>query len=359
MTEQKFVPNDADLAIINAVAVTAVLTAANIDTDGLVIPDPSEIDAIEDDTDAALVCDRAFRALHVATGRAWVVMGEYAAKIHDRKLWAKLMSEQGVTYGSFKDWCTNATNKGRTTVYGEMTLVRELGISRQDLMRVSKANAFTLLKVKRRAGSSKVTAELIEYAATMDDLTFQKHCQALLPGAAGDEIEHQIKFKVPASVATVWKETVEMFQVLLQTNEWEIIIERMALAARDTPFANETGKLTSLEGMSNFEAYTRIQETLAATGNKFKRAGKQMANVAVTTGPVTPDEADDFTANTDALVESDQIVIENEELGVVTLGESTMDAKLAALDEDFAGDDDEEWDAEMDSTEEEQNQSGS
>jgi hypothetical protein len=315
----------------SAKAITTVLQAANIDTQGLVVPDAVDIDKIDNDVEAALLADRAFRALHIATGRAWIVMGEYAEIVHRRQLWKHLVSDKGVAFGSFKDWCANATSKGRTTVYGEMTLVRELNIPREDLMRITKANAFTLLKIKRRAGASKITRDLIDRAASMDDPSFAKYAQGFLPGAAGDEVEYTIKFRVPESVANVWKETVEMFQVNLQTNDWERIIEHMAMAARDSKFANGNGNLTALEALSNWEAYQRIAETLEATGNPLKRSGKVMDGSRITKGQAEPDAPDAFDANTDAVIDHESIVVEDEDVAVIM---DSIDDQLAAMDQD-------------------------
>lgn len=322
-------------------AIDTVLQAANIDTEGLVVPDPADLDLIEDDVEAAMIADRGFRALHMATGRAWIVMGEYAAVVHKRKLYTKLASPvTGMPFGSFKEWCQDATNKGRTTVYGEMTLVRELGIPRNDLMRISKANAWTLLKVKRRGGASKVTPELIELAATMDDTKFQRHCVQFMPGAAADEVEYTIKAKVPDSVGKLWEETVEMMQVLFQTNDWEIIIERMIVATRDAEFSNETGALASLEGMSNWEAFNRMREVLEANGTKIKRSGKPMVGTRVTKAPAAPPEPDAFTQNIDAVVDGEAVAIEDD-LDELTASLTTddIDGTLESLDMDDDGDD--------------------
>jgi hypothetical protein len=328
-------------------AIATVLQNANIDTDGLVVPDPDEIDKIEDDVQAALVTDRAYRALHMATARAWVTMAEYASRVDQRKLWKHLMTEQGVTFGSFKHWCEEASGKGRTTVYGEMTLIRELGIPRNDIMRITKANGFVLLKVKRRAGASKITAELIEAAATMNEYDFAQHCKALLPGAAADEIQYTIKVAVPDSLGEAWKDTVEMLQVLLQTHDWEVIIEHMISATRDATFTNETGKLTALEGQTHWEAFTRVRETLAATGNVIKRAGKSMDGTRVTKGPAAP-LADEFTTNSEALADGDTITLEDpaevDPLAALDDDDWDMDEDVPVSDTDSAAEPEEEND---------------
>lgn len=316
-------------------AVSTVLHAANIDTTGLVVPEAADIELIEDDVEAAMTTDRAFRALHIATGRAWLVMGEYAALVHKRKLWQHLCDDDGRPFTSFKDWCNNATQKGRTTVYGEMTLVRELNISREDIMNMSKANAFTLLKVQRRAGESKITPELIQDAISMDERDFAKHCMQYLPGAAADEFEYTVKFKVPESVEKLWKDTVEMMQILYQTNDWEVIIEHIANAAREAKFDANGGKLIALDGQGNWEAYCQVLKVLEATGQTIKKSGKQMKGSTISKEPVVeqdPTSREVFQKNTEGMIDGDHVAL---------LGEAEPvdeDAALAALDEDILGD---------------------